>query len=217
MIHIIEKIENYDPDSILLFEKIKNNIINDGYFIKINYSKPNFVLNGIYLQIPLSIISVENNYNLKIHFDVNKNKNIIKKIKDIEMEILQKISIDKMGVYKIYDQIKNGTIKLFLMKNEMNSSGGSGVSSGYGGGGGGENNNNNTTKYNNHYPFSSSSSLSSSSSSSLSNFSPNRFSQQFINQNINIMLKISGIWITDGSYGLSYKFLFFKHLLPLDC
>jgi hypothetical protein len=183
MIHIIEKLENYDPDCILLFEKIKNNIINDGFFIKINYSKPNFILNCIYLQIPLFITSFENNYHCKIQFDIHKNKQILKKIKDIEMEILEKVSIDnKMSVFKIHDQIKNGSIKLFsTTKSENNNEKKSVVSS---------------SSMSSSYPPSSKFLQTFSSSS-------NRFSQQTSStitpQNINIMLKISGVWINQKS------------------
>ena len=45
--NIVKTIDQYNEDYIYFCEPIKNNIMNDGYFIRIIYSSPLFVLNGV--------------------------------------------------------------------------------------------------------------------------------------------------------------------------
>ena len=49
--NIVKNIEQYDENNVYFFDPIKNNIMNDGTFIRILYSTENFMLNGIYLHI----------------------------------------------------------------------------------------------------------------------------------------------------------------------
>ena len=53
--NIVINMNQYDENNIFFCEPIKNNIMNDGTFIRIIYSTNNIVLNGIYiLFIPVS-------------------------------------------------------------------------------------------------------------------------------------------------------------------
>jgi uncharacterized membrane protein (UPF0182 family) len=76
-------------------------------------------MNGIFILIKLNDITYNKYYNkFKCNFNINLNKDTINKIKIIEEGILQKINIqNKMPQYKIYEQMKNGSIKLY---NEIN-------------------------------------------------------------------------------------------------
>jgi hypothetical protein len=87
----------------------------DGNFIRILYSTPIFILNGIYLSISINQISVEKYFNkYKCSFDISSHLIIINKIRNIEDGILRKINIKgKVPQYKIFEQIKNGNIKIF--------------------------------------------------------------------------------------------------------
>lgn len=149
--NIVTTIEQYDDNCVYFCEPIKNNIMNDGNFIRILYSNTLFVLNGIYLLVTLNSISCEKYYNkYKCMFNVSLHKEIIEKLKIIEEEILKKIDIkDKIPQYKIYEQLKNGNIKIF----------------------------NNVEN----------------------------------NMSCSFMLKISGIWEINDSYGLTYKFVKIKN------
>jgi hypothetical protein len=112
--NIVKTIDQYNEDYIYFCEPIKNNIMNDGYFIRIIYSSPLFVLNGVYLFINISYLSIEKYYNkFKCTFDTYLFKHIIDKIKIIEEGILKKVNINKVPQYKIYEQLKNGNIKFF--------------------------------------------------------------------------------------------------------
>ena len=121
--------------------------MNDGNFIRILYSTPFFILNGIYLAVIMNQLSVERYFNkYKCAFDIANNMETIYRIKHIEETILSKIKINgKIPHYKVYEQIRNGNIKVFA-----------------------DNIDDVTNKF---------------------------------------LLKIAGIWETDYSYGLTYKFV----------
>jgi len=113
--NIVKRIDQYDENNVLFFEPIKNNIMNDGNFIRIIYSTHNIVLNGIYLLVTLNDITCEKYYaKYKCIFNIALNKDIIDNIKIIEEDIIKKYKgTNKLPQYKIYEQLKNGNFKLF--------------------------------------------------------------------------------------------------------
>lgn len=147
--NLVKTINQYNNNNLFFCEPMKNNIINDGIFIRILYSTQNIVFNGIYLLIEIQNINSELYYNkFKYSFDVFENMELIKNLKIIEEEILKKYTSTKNPCYKIYQQISSGYIKLFSFKENKQDKP--------------------------EYSF---------------------------------ILKISGIWETDESYGLTYKFI----------
>jgi hypothetical protein len=119
--NIVKTIEQYNDDCIYFCEPIKNNIMNDGKFIRIIYSTPLFILNGIYLLINISYTSIDKYYNkFKCNFDASKHSNVIEKLCTLEGGILKKINIQgKNPQHKLYEQLKSGNIK-FLVNNTAN-------------------------------------------------------------------------------------------------
>jgi hypothetical protein len=118
--NLVKSINQYNEDNIYFCEPIKNNVMNEGKFIRILYSTHNLVLNGIYLLVHINDITCDKYYNkYKCNFNTLHNKDIIDNIKTIEENILKKIEIKKIPQLKIYEQLKNGNIKLF---NEVNKS-----------------------------------------------------------------------------------------------
>jgi hypothetical protein len=113
--NIVKTIEQYNDDCVYFCDPIKNNIMNDGNFIRILYSTPMFILNGIYMSILINQLTIEKYFNkYKCSFDIGTHINIIQRIKIIEENILHKINIKgKIPQYKIYEQIGNGNIKIF--------------------------------------------------------------------------------------------------------
>ena len=148
--NVIKKLYQYDEKFVFFCEPIKNNIMNDGNFIRILYSNELFVLNGIYLIFSINSMNVEKYYNkYKITFDKQANNDIIEQIRIIEENIIKKICIkNKTPQFKIYEQLKNGNIKIFFEHKD-----------------------------------------------------------DIITMNNTFLLKISGIWDTDMSYGVTYKFI----------
>ena len=117
-------LNQYNEDNIYFCVSIKNNIMDNSEFIRILYSTPIFVLNGIYISLDINYITIEKYYNkFKCFFDVHLYKNIIEQLRIIEENILKKINIkEKTPQFKIYDQFKNGNIKIFLNENSENKS-----------------------------------------------------------------------------------------------
>ena len=116
--NIVNTIEQYNEDFIYFCEPIKNNIMNEGKFIRIIYSTPFIILNGIYILIHISYTSIDKYYNkFKCNFDVSKHSNIIEKLCILEDGILKKSDIQgKTPQYKLNEQLKTGNIK-FLLNN----------------------------------------------------------------------------------------------------
>ena len=113
--NIVKRIDQYDDNCILLCEPIKNNVMNEGNFIRIIYSAQNFTLNGIYLLITLNDIICEKYYSkYRCTFNVSNHKDIIDNLKIIEEDLLKKCDIyNKIPQYKINEQLKNGNLKIF--------------------------------------------------------------------------------------------------------
>ena len=51
--NIVKNIDQYNDNFVYFCDPIKNNIMNNGNFIRILYSTSIFVLNGIYLNISI--------------------------------------------------------------------------------------------------------------------------------------------------------------------
>jgi hypothetical protein len=152
--NIVIPLYDFNEKNVFLLEKIKNNIIMDGFFIKTIYSMSYYCLNIILIDVPFLKLKKIININKIIYvIDTKINEKIIEKLKQVEINILKKIndlSFKKTACYKLFETLKNGEIKIF--KNTEYSMNDTSLSS---------------TK---------------------------------------IILKISGIWISENSYGLSYKF-----------
>lgn len=112
---LVKTIDQYNEDCVYFCEPIKNNIMNDGNFIRIIYSTSLFVLNGIYIVVSINHNNVDKYYNkFKCSFDINQHKETILRLQTIEEGILKKSNIyGKIPQHKIYDQLKNGNIKVF--------------------------------------------------------------------------------------------------------
>ena len=113
--NVVMDIHQFDHKCTYFCDSIRNNIINEGNFIRILYSNKFVTLNGIYLHIPLHDAVCERSHNKLIcTFQVANYRDIFNQIKIIEDNILSKMSIaDKTRLHKIYEQLCSGNIKLF--------------------------------------------------------------------------------------------------------
>ena len=113
--NIIKGLHQFNKEYIYFCDAIKNNIMTDSSFIRILYSTDLFVMNGIYLSVFFQNINVEKYYNkYRCSFDYNVHNEIINSIQKIEEDIIHKLNIkNKTPVYKIYEQLSNGNIKVF--------------------------------------------------------------------------------------------------------
>jgi len=129
-------IDKYNHQSIYFCDSIKNKVMNEGNFIRVLYSTERFTLTGIYLLLSFKEVYIEKYYNkFKCSFNIYQHKQLIEKIKEIENTLLKKFcsmhknedatetnenpnqnrydEYNKQPQYKIQDQLKNGTIKIF--------------------------------------------------------------------------------------------------------
>lgn len=119
--NLVKTINQYNQNNIFFSEPIKNNIIDNGNFIKIIYSNNNVTFNGIFLIIDFKNIICEKYYNkYKIIFNVKLHKNIIDNLKNIEEDILKKYNINKNPNFKLNELLNTGTIKIFNEVNNIN-------------------------------------------------------------------------------------------------
>jgi hypothetical protein len=141
------KPENFNASYIYFNEPIQNTIINESRFIRILYSTPNIIFNGINILLKINIDAIDKQYNKNIiYYSIDKNTETINNIKNIEHIILEKYSSDKNPAYNLEAQVNTGVLKLFSDSNDKK-------------------------------------------------------------KNIDVILKISGLWEDNTSYGITYKFL----------
>ena len=121
--NIVKRIDQYNDNNLFFCDPIKNNVINEGNFIRILYSTPYFTLNGIFLLLNLNDIICEKYYlKYRCTFNVAMHKDIIEHLKIIEEDILKKYDIkDKIIQFKIHEQLINGNIKVFTDIGKKNS------------------------------------------------------------------------------------------------
>lgn len=125
--NIVTPLYKFNEQYTFFCEPTKNNVMHDGCFIRILYSIPQATLNGIFLSLNFQNFYAEKYYNkCKYNFDIIKNNSLIEKIKYIEDTILKKMYKNhhnsKIPQYKIYEQLKSGTIKIHTEHlNDVNS------------------------------------------------------------------------------------------------
>ena len=109
-------IDQFNINNIFTSEKTKNNILNNSDFYRLYFSNEELVLNGVFINFYLTDVSVERYFNkMKCCFsDLDKNIETIKKIINIEKNIIEKCSdINKKGSYRIEEQMSNQFIKIY--------------------------------------------------------------------------------------------------------
>ena len=121
----------------LYFLDQKKNIVMDGKFTKMIYSDECIILNGIYLNIHLSIYSIDkinsidkvtnkltNKYFIKFHTHDVLNDIFIQQLNKIELNILeyykQSFSCIKQPIFLLKEQLSYGNVKLYKETTEIN-------------------------------------------------------------------------------------------------
>ena len=168
---------NIDINNILLCEPINNTVMDNSKFIRLIYSDKNIIMNGIYIKISMHIKNVENAYN-KLRCYIEPEKN--KEIYKV-LSYIENIILSKYVTNKISSYKLTECLNKGIIK----------IFS--------ENFNKN------HY-----------NTSNKGRYNSDRYNSDrslSLNKNINdpslynIVLKISGIWVDEREYGLTYKFI----------
>ena len=108
--------DQFNKDNIMLSDKTKNNIIDNGEFYRLYYSDEICNSNGLFIYFSLKNSTIEKYFNkVKCSFPIRENFNIIEKLKSIEKQILEKINFTHK-TYRIEEQLNSQFMKIFTEK-----------------------------------------------------------------------------------------------------
>lgn len=113
--YVVLDIEDFNINNIFHQEKVKNTVMDNSNFLRVNYSNELFILNGIFIKFSLQLYTIEKSFNkYKCLFDVKNHPDIIQQFSNIEKHMMDKYnSSTKTPIYRISDQFKNGFLKIF--------------------------------------------------------------------------------------------------------
>ena len=100
---------------VMLSDKTKNNVMENGNFYRLYYSDHLCNSNGLYIYFTLHNAIIEKYFNkIKCSFNNQDNARVIETIKLIEQQILRKSALTKNHIYRIEEQLTNQYIKIFM-------------------------------------------------------------------------------------------------------
>jgi hypothetical protein len=110
-------IDYYNNQFLYFSESIKNNVIDNGKFIRVIYSDKNSVINTLYIVTPFSNLKNTQNNCYSIGIEDNL---LCQKLCDIEYSILNNYSCSKKIKFKLKEQLNQRYIKIFNYKDRPN-------------------------------------------------------------------------------------------------
>ena len=118
--NVVLDLSQYDKECVHFQKPVCNTVMDNSNFIRIIYSNELFSLNGLFVHFVLYNAKIEKYFaKYKCNFDNNDNDEVVKKLINLEMEILKRVAIDgKKYACKIREQLEAGTIKLFANQND---------------------------------------------------------------------------------------------------
>lgn len=113
--NIITSLEDNYKFNIFYNEKVNNTVIENSYFIRINYSNELFTLTGLFLKINLNINDIEKYFNkFKYSYTLTLNRDIIDKLIKFEEDLLNIKELNNLKKnYKLKDQMLSMNIRTF--------------------------------------------------------------------------------------------------------
>ena len=108
-------IDSYNNNFLYFSESIKNNVIDNGKFIRVIYSDDNSVINALYIVVPFSNLKKIHNNSYSIDDNL-----LCEKLCNIEKSILNNYSSIKTMQFKLKEQLNQGYIKIFNYKDNPN-------------------------------------------------------------------------------------------------
>jgi hypothetical protein len=117
--NIAVPIDEFNINNVFFQVAIKNTIMDNSYFSRVVYSNDFFIGNGICIDFNIPILNIDKSFNkFKCMFDNQVNYKLIETITKIENEIISKYNIeDKIPMFRISEQLKNGYIKVAIINN----------------------------------------------------------------------------------------------------
>jgi len=113
--YVVLDIDDFNINNIFYQEKVKNTVMDNSNFLRVNYSNELFILNGIFIKFTLKLQTIEKSYNkYKCLFDIRPHSTIITQFSAIEKHLMDKhCAITKTPIYRISEQLNNGFLKIF--------------------------------------------------------------------------------------------------------
>ena len=107
--------DDFHLSNIFYQEKVKNTVMDNSIFLRVNYSNELFILNGIFIKFNLNLQTIEKSFNkFKCFFDIKMHNDIVVKFSSIEKHMMEKCnSVHKTPIYRISEQLNNGFVKIF--------------------------------------------------------------------------------------------------------
>jgi hypothetical protein len=113
--YVVLDVADFNINNIFFQEKVKNTVMDNSNFLRVNYSNELFILNGIFIKFNLKLYAIEKSFNkFKCLFDGKLQNEVISQFSMIEKHMMDKYnSIVKTPVYRISEQLNNGFLKIF--------------------------------------------------------------------------------------------------------
>lgn len=105
---LCEEISDINLNNLIIMDPIKNNVLLESYFYKINYYNNIIIYNGLYIHFELKYLEILND---KIIYNFEENFNILNELFKIENELLNINNIQKKKNLKIKEIIEKKNIK----------------------------------------------------------------------------------------------------------
>ena len=117
--NIAVPINGFNINNVFFQESIKNTIMDNSSFSRVIYSTDFFICNGICIEFNVPVLNIDKSFNkYKCIFDIQNNYNLIQTLNNIENEIISKYNIkNKIPMFRISEQLKNGYIKVAVINN----------------------------------------------------------------------------------------------------
>jgi hypothetical protein len=113
--YVVLDIADFNINNIFYQERVKNTVMDNSNFLRVNYSNELFILNGIFIKFALKLQTIEKSFNkFKCLFDIKNHNEIITQFAALEKHMMDKHSASsKIPIYRISEQLNNGFLKIF--------------------------------------------------------------------------------------------------------
>ena len=113
--YVVLDIADFNINNIFYQERVKNTVMDNSDFLRVNYSNELFILNGIFIKFGLKLQTIEKSFNkYKCLFDIKTHTDIIVQFSQIEKHMMDKhTTIGKIPIYRISEQLNKGFLKIY--------------------------------------------------------------------------------------------------------
>ena len=109
--NIIFNHNEFDISKVYFITPIKNRLLSNSSFYKLFYTPPLFILNTLYIKLDLKpLFTKQLDSKICVSFNVDKNKFMVSKVRDIETMILNRLPLNKTKTLNCSNQLLKGCL-----------------------------------------------------------------------------------------------------------